>query len=75
MITSGFPRRSETFAMNELLALERAGELEAVFATKPGDGAEPHPGSEPLLGRVQVLPPGGPAAQAEAVLERSTAAR
>ena len=47
MITSGFPRRSETFALNELLALERAGELEAVFATKPGDGAEPHPGSEP----------------------------
>ena len=70
MITSGFPRRSETFAMNELLALERAGELEAVFATKPGDGAEPHPGSERLLGRVHVLPPGGPAEQAKAVLER-----
>ena len=45
MITSGFPRRSETFALNELLALERAGSLAAVFATKAGDGAEPHPGS------------------------------
>ncbi|MGH2985823.1 MAG: glycosyltransferase, partial [Solirubrobacterales bacterium] len=70
MITSGFPRRSETFALNELLALERAGALAAVFATKPGDGAEPHPDSEPLLERVQVLPAGAPAAQAEAVLER-----
>ncbi len=70
MITSGFPRRSETFALNELLALERAGTLEAVFATKPGDGAEPHPGSGPLLERIEVLPAGGAAEQAEAVLER-----
>jgi glycosyltransferase involved in cell wall biosynthesis len=70
MITSGFPRRSETFALNELLALDRAGDLAAVFATKPGDGSALHPGSEPLLGRVQVLPAGPPAAQADAVLER-----
>ena len=70
MVTSGFPRRSETFALNELLALERAGELAAVFATKPGDGAELHPGSEQLLDRVQVLPAGAPAEQAAAALER-----
>jgi glycosyltransferase involved in cell wall biosynthesis len=70
MITSGFPRRSETFAVNEILALERAGALTAVFATKPGDGAEPQPDTEPLLERVQVLPAGTPAQQAEAVLER-----
>jgi glycosyltransferase involved in cell wall biosynthesis len=70
MITSGFPRRSETFAVNELLALHRAGALAAVFATKPGDGAEPHPDSEPLLERVQVLPAGQPAEKADAALER-----
>ena len=70
MITSGFPRRSETFMLNELLALEARGRLLAIFATKPGDGASPQPGSERLLHRVQMLPDGSSAEQAAAVVER-----
>jgi hypothetical protein len=63
MITSGFPRVSETFALNELLALERAGALGAIFATKPGDGHSPQPGAETLAGRVEVLSDPRPGAQ------------
>ncbi|MEZ5225745.1 MAG: glycosyltransferase [Acidimicrobiales bacterium] len=37
VVVSGFPRLSETFAVNELLALQRAGRLACVLATKPGD--------------------------------------
>jgi glycosyltransferase involved in cell wall biosynthesis len=64
VITSGFPRRSETFLLNELLALDAAGALAAVFATRPGDGATPQPGAEALAERVEVLPPGPPDVQA-----------
>ena len=70
MITSGFPRISETFALNELLALDRAGAVEAIFATKPGDGRTPQPGAQPLLERVEILPPGPPEAQAYTVAQR-----
>jgi glycosyltransferase involved in cell wall biosynthesis len=66
VVTSGFPRRSETFALNELLALERAGLLDGVFATKSGDGTA-QPGGERLTGRVQVLPPGSPGKQGAAL--------
>jgi glycosyltransferase involved in cell wall biosynthesis len=69
MIVSGFPRRSETFALNELLALEERGALAAIFATKPGDGTM-QPGSERLKGRVRVLPEGSPAKQATMVVEQ-----
>jgi glycosyltransferase involved in cell wall biosynthesis len=69
MLMSGFPRRSETFALNELLALDRAGCLEAVFATKPGETGTPHPGAERLMEKVRVLAPGTPAEQAEEVVE------
>ncbi|HEX8068774.1 MAG TPA: glycosyltransferase [Pyrinomonadaceae bacterium] len=69
LVVSGFPRRSETFALNELLALEARGALAAVFATKPGDGSL-QPGCEPLRARVQVLPPGSPAQQAAHVAAR-----
>ena len=55
MITSGFPRISETFALNELLALERAGAIEAIFATKPGDDRPRQPGAESLLSRVRTV--------------------
>ena len=70
VVTSGFPRVSETFALSELLALDAQGLLGAVFATKPGDGAPPQPAVAELPQRVQVLPPGHPAQQAAAMLER-----
>jgi glycosyltransferase involved in cell wall biosynthesis len=70
MLMSGFPRRSETFAIYELLALDRAGCLEAVFATKPGEPGPPQPGAERLMEKVRVLAPGTPAEQAEEVVER-----
>ena len=70
VVTSGFPRVSETFALSELLALDAQGLLEAVFATKPGDGAPPQPGVAELPQPVQVLPPGDPGQQAAAMLER-----
>lgn len=69
IILSGFPRRSETFALNEVLELEARGMLAAIFATKAGDGATPQPGSEQLLERVQILKAGSPAEQAEMVVE------
>jgi glycosyltransferase involved in cell wall biosynthesis len=68
MLMSGFPRRSETFALNELLALDRAGCLEAVFATKPGEDGPPQPGAERLMSKVRVLAPGTPEAQADEVV-------
>lgn len=34
-VLSGFPRRSETFALAELPALEADGMAGAIFATKP----------------------------------------
>lgn len=70
VITSGFPRISETFALNELRALDSAGAIQAIFAIKPGDGRTPHPGAESLLERVEVLPAGPPQAQAQRVASR-----
>jgi len=68
MLMSGFPRRSETFALNELLALDRAGCLEAVFATKPGEPGPPQPGAEQLMQKVRYLAPGTPDEQAAEVV-------
>ncbi|HEV2914258.1 MAG TPA: glycosyltransferase [Pyrinomonadaceae bacterium] len=69
MIVSGFPRRSETFALGELLALEERGALNSIFATKPGDTTTAQPGSERLLlERVRVLPQGSPAQQADFIV-------
>jgi glycosyltransferase involved in cell wall biosynthesis len=65
VVTSGFPRISETFALNELLALERAGAIEAIFATKPGDDRPRQPGADSLLRRVELLAPGPPESQAQ----------
>jgi glycosyltransferase involved in cell wall biosynthesis len=70
MVMSGFPRCSETFALNEILALEERGALAAIFATKRGDFSTVQPGVEPLLDRVQVLPEGTPAQQARAMVEQ-----
>jgi glycosyltransferase involved in cell wall biosynthesis len=55
MVLSGFPRRSETFALNEVWALEQRGALAAIFATKAGEQVASQPASRALLGRVQVL--------------------
>ncbi len=70
VVTSGFPRRSETFVLNELLALDARGALAAVFATKPGDGSPLQPGAERLVSRVQVLPAGSAEEQGALVAER-----
>ncbi len=50
VVTSGFPRRSETFLLNELLALDAAGALAGVFATKPGDEDGPAAGRRAARG-------------------------
>jgi glycosyltransferase involved in cell wall biosynthesis len=68
VVVSGFPRRSETFALGELLALEARGALAAVYATKPGDGARLQPGCERLLSRVRHLPFAEPEQQADFML-------
>ena len=68
VVTSGFPRCSETFALGELLALEESGALAAIFATKPGDGSNLQPGCERLMSRVRTLPEGTPAEQAAALI-------
>jgi glycosyltransferase involved in cell wall biosynthesis len=49
VIMSGFPRRSETFAINELLALARRDMLAAIVATKPGDTGRSQPDVDRLL--------------------------
>jgi glycosyltransferase involved in cell wall biosynthesis len=69
VVTSGFPRCSETFALGELLALEERGALAAIFATKPGDGSIPQPGCERLMNRVRILPEGTPARQAAMLVD------
>ena len=56
VVVSGFPRLSETFAVNELLALAERDALAAIFATKPGDGTRQQLGSERLSQLLTVLP-------------------
>jgi glycosyltransferase involved in cell wall biosynthesis len=62
VVMSGFPRRSETFATNELLALADRGALAGIFATKPGDGSA-SPGIEKLQKFVHRLPNGSESEQ------------
>lgn len=64
VVLSGFPRRSETFALGELAGLAERGALQAVFAVKPGDGYPPHADAARLLPWVTQLAPGDPEAQA-----------
>jgi glycosyltransferase involved in cell wall biosynthesis len=66
VVVSGWPRVSEVFALNELLALHRAGMLAAVLATKPGDTDLRHPATAELDPLVHVLPDGDVTAQAAA---------
>ena len=70
VILSGWPRVSESFALNEVLALHRAGLLAAVLALKTGDGGTPHPAAAQLAPMVEILPPGDVTAQAEAAVSR-----
>ena len=75
VIVSGFPRRSETFMLGELLALEASGALAAIFATKMGETGTPQPGTERLTRYVEFLPDAPVAEQARAVryaLSRTT---
>jgi glycosyltransferase involved in cell wall biosynthesis len=69
VVVSGFPRLSETFAVNELLALAERDALVAVFATKPGDGTRPQLGSERLSELLTVLPNDTAERQAEVVAD------
>jgi glycosyltransferase involved in cell wall biosynthesis len=75
VVVSGFPRRSETFALGELLALEERGALSAVFATKPGEAGVQQPGWERLSKRVHALPEGSPEQQAALIANRLAAER
>ncbi|HSE32580.1 MAG TPA: glycosyltransferase family 4 protein [Pyrinomonadaceae bacterium] len=72
MIVSGFPRHSETFLLGELLALEEQNFLTALFATKPGENGNPQPGSDRLLQKLQLIPPGTAAEQAAFVASKLT---
>ncbi|MFN8058316.1 MAG: glycosyltransferase family 4 protein [Vicinamibacterales bacterium] len=69
VVMSGFPRRSETFALGELLALERRGLLASVVATKAGDGLPPQPEAVPLAPRVHRLTAKTEAGQIDALLD------
>src|SRR5437867_9919848 len=55
LVLSGFPRRSETFALNDVLALDERGLLAGIYTTKPGDGHPPHPDYQRLRTPVQIL--------------------
>ena len=74
VVVSGFPRISETFALNELLALEERGMLAAIFATKGGDAAPWQPGASRLMARLRLLPPGTAAEQGDALADHIGAA-
>jgi glycosyltransferase involved in cell wall biosynthesis len=67
VIVSGFPRRSETFMLGELLALEASGALAAVLATKAGETGHAQPGTERLAKYVEFLPGESVEEQARAV--------
>lgn len=67
VVLSGFPRVSETFAINELRALARRGLLACIVATKPGDGLRDQPGVEDLMPFVHRLEPGTDDARAAAL--------
>lgn len=68
MILSGFPRRSETFAMNEIWALEERGALAGIFASKAGESVATQLASKALASRVQVLKEADGARQADEVI-------
>lgn len=68
VVLSGWPRVSEVFALNEVLALKRAGMLAALFATKRQQDGIRQPGASELDSLVTFLPEGDAASQAVAAL-------
>ncbi|MEP7112045.1 MAG: glycosyltransferase [Ilumatobacteraceae bacterium] len=68
VVMSGWPRLSESFALNELLALREAGMLAAVFATKCGETDEQHPAVAALDKHVHHLRAGTAEQQAAEVV-------
>lgn len=70
MVVSGWPRVSETFALNELLALRRGGLLAAVFATKAGDPSLRQPDGDSLDPIVELLADRPADEQADVVAKR-----
>lgn len=71
VVLSGFPRHSETFALEDVSALDRQGLLAAVFSTKPGETDLAQPGVSRLRHRVHALSgsPDGQAAEAARYLD------
>ena len=65
VVVSGWPRLSESFALNELLALQQAGMLAGVFATKNGETIGQHPSVSALDPYVTYLSEGTDAQQAD----------
>lgn len=68
VVVSGWPRLSESFALNELLALRDAGMLAAVFATKCGEADLRHPAVVALDNNVHHLGAGTAEQQAAEVV-------
>ena len=67
VVLSGWPRVSEVFALNEVLALKRVGMLAAVFATKRQPDGIRQPGADELDPLITFLPEGDAATQSAAV--------
>jgi glycosyltransferase involved in cell wall biosynthesis len=68
VVLSGWPRVSEVFALNEVLALKRAGMLAAVFATKRQRDGIRQPGASELDPLITFLPEGDAASQSAAAV-------
>jgi glycosyltransferase involved in cell wall biosynthesis len=68
VVLSGWPRVSEVFALNEVLALKRAGMLAAVFATKRQPDGIRQPGARDLDPLINFLPEGDTASQSAAAV-------
>ena len=66
VVLSGWPRVSEVFALNEILALKRAGMLAALFATKRQPDGIRQPGAGELDPLITFLPAGDVASQSAA---------
>jgi len=73
VVVSGWPRISETFAVNEVTALARRGLLAGVFATKPGDASLVQPDAARLAPLVTLLDANTPEGQGAEVAERLAA--